>query len=244
MTNKLILTWRNPESRLWVPVAQLSHSNGKYIFNYTNGAKTDNFMTFGNMVKLDNTYQSDELFPLFKNRLLSKSRPEYDDYMGWLDIDSNDITPMNELSKSSGIRATDSLQIFPIPEKNAENKYEVYFFAHGLSHMAKTCIDRIKLLEKNDKLFLMQDIQNEYDPLALVLRTDEPPEMVGYCPAFFVKDFNKLIQLNDKENVKVTIEKVNPEAPIQYRLLCKLTTSWPEGFLPFDDEEYSLVEKS
>ena len=78
----LYLAWQDPDQRNWVPVGKLSFENGFYHFVYTQGAKKfPNFVPFGRMTDLYATYESKELFPLFANRLLSKSRPEYKDFL-------------------------------------------------------------------------------------------------------------------------------------------------------------------
>lgn len=240
MNNKLVLAWRNPETRTWTPVGILESKDERYTFYYTNGAKADNFIAFGQMQNKREKYISDTLFPIFKNRLLVKSRPEYSDFLGWLDIKEDQNSEILELSRSRGIRATDELQLFPIPEKNENNNYEVFFFSHGISHISKNYIERLSSLKKNDKLLIMKDVQNKTDKLALTLRTKEDPiELMGYCPAFFIKDFNKLLDLNDEKEVEVSVQKINEDAPLQLKLLCKLTTKWPENFKPFEENEFS-----
>lgn len=239
MNSKLVLAWRNSESRMWTPVGILEFETEKYSFYYTNGAKADNFMAFGQMQDKKQKYISESLFPIFKNRLLAKSRPEYSDFLGWLDIEENENSEILELSRSRGIRATDDLQLFPIPEKNKEGNYEVYFFSHGISHISESYVKRLNSLKKDDNLLLMKDFQNRSDELALALRTEEDPvELMGYCPSFFVKDFNKLIELNGQDNVFVSIQKINDDAPLQLKLLCKLTTKWPNEFYPFNEDEF------
>lgn len=239
MSNKLILAWKNTETRIWTPVGILNFYNNKYYFNYTNGAKVDNFIPFGQMNDKTMTYVSDKLFPIFQNRLLSKSRPEYEDYLNWLDIDVDKNNNILELSRSRGIRATDELQLFPIPEKNVDGNYEVLFFSHGISHMAEHYFERLPNLSKDEKLLILKDIQNEVDPSALILRTkSDPVELVGYCPSFFVDDFNKLINLNGTNKINVSVQKVNLNAPLQLKLLCKLTTPWPENFEAFDKNDF------
>jgi hypothetical protein len=117
--------------------------------------------------------------------------------------------------------------------RNKEN-----FIAFSQMNYFKNRIDR---LEKNSSLYLMRDIQNKFDSSALVLRTDDPAEIVGYCPAFFVDEFNKLIDRNHAENVKLSVVKVNSEAPLQFRLLCKLSTLWPSDFISFDQEAFQTI---
>lgn len=239
MNNKLVLAWRNPESRTWTPVGILEYINEKYSFFYTNGAKADNFIAFGQMQDKTEKYISDSLFPIFKNRLLAKSRPEYSDFLSWLDIDKEDNNEILELSRSRGVRATDDLQLFPIPEKNKEGNYEVFFFSHGISHISRSYVDRLSSLKNNDKLLIMKDIQNETDELALTLRTKEDPiELMGYCPAFFIKDFNKLLDANGVKDVEVVVQRINEDAPLQLKLLCKLVTKWPNDFNPFEEDEF------
>ena len=90
MSNKLVLAWRNPETRTWTPVGVLEYKDNKYSFYYTNGAKANKFIAFGQMQNLEDTYISEQLFPIFKNRLLAKSRPEYEDFLNCLDIEKDE----------------------------------------------------------------------------------------------------------------------------------------------------------
>jgi hypothetical protein len=240
MIDVLILAWQNPHNRGWIPVGRLQYKNNKYIFKYTIGAKrTKDFVPFARM-NLDNSYESEELFPIFQNRLLSKSRPEYNDYLKWLSWEDDNISPFDELARTGGIRATDSLQLFPVPKK-INGKYEVIFFSHGISHLTPNYIERVNYLNQENKLYIMRDIQNKFDPLALVLRTDDPPEIVGYCPKFFVQDFGRLIDNNGPGNVEVSVMKVNVNSPLQFKLLCKFSTPWPSKFVPFNDEFFQPI---
>ena len=238
MINKLILAWKNPSNRQWIPIGNLEYKDKMYYFNYTNGVKDIDFQPFGQMNDLKVTYSSDDLFPIFKNRLLAKSRPEYKDFLNWLDIKNSD-NRLIELSRSRGIRATDDLQLFPIPKKDKYGNYEIVFFSHGISHIAEHYIKRLAKLKDNDKLLIFKDIQNKIESNALGLRTeDEPIELLGYCPSFFLNDFNKLIQVNGDNSVSVTIQKVNHNAPSQLKLLCKFSTKWYDGFEPFNGNEF------
>lgn len=245
MINKLIIVWQNPNNRRWVPVGKLSYKDDKYSFQYTEGAKLEceesHFLPFGRMDDLDTKYESDDLFPIFKNRLLQKSRPEYKDYLSWLNLTADDISPFAELARSGGIRATDNLQIFPIPEPE-NNFYKVTFFSHGIRHLPPGYRERVQHLNRGNRLYLMKDVQNDHDPSALALRTDDPPEIVGYCPGFFVRDFNTLIDINGADKVDVSVIRVNLNAPVQFRLLCELDTNWPDEFIPFQEDTFKTTE--
>lgn len=246
MTKELILVWKKPKDGAWIPVGKLSYKSNNYIFEYTKGAQKaldeGYFIPFGQMKNLNKSYESKELFPIFQNRLLQKSRPEYDDYLDWLALNKESITPIEELARSGGIRATDNLQIFPIP-KRINNLYEVKFFSHGIRHLPPNYIDRLTHLSPGDKLYLMRDVQNEYDSYAIALRTGNPTEIVGYVPRFFSEDLTRLLNLNDPSEISVVIEKINIKAPFQFKLLCKVNAFWPTGFNPFEQELFNLIRE-
>ncbi len=241
MIDKLILAWRNHRTLDWVNIGELSYVDSKYYFKYSQKAKDlykdSQFLPFSHMLDLDNSYESEELFPIFKNRLMHKSRPEYSDYLNWLNLSKNNLTPFMELSRSGGMRATDDLQLFPYPE-NISGNYIVFFFCHGIRYFSSHTIERIEALKPNDKLFILPDIQNTFDKHALIFRTDEPIEIIGYAPRFFSSDFTQLIEINGPNNISITVERVNHKSPSQFRLLCRFETNWPTNFEPFTKKSF------
>ena len=70
--NSLFVAWRPPmpDQTGWRPVGRLEHDSGLYRFWYTQGARKPEFRPFAQMEQLEQVYESDELFPLFANRLL------------------------------------------------------------------------------------------------------------------------------------------------------------------------------
>ena len=231
MMKKVFLAWQDPQTRRWLPVGQLSRDRDDFRFVYTKGAKdSDRFVPFGRMTDLHAIYVAKELFPLFANRVLSKSRPEYRDFLTWLGLDADPDDVLELLSRSGGARATDELQVFPCPEPTAENTYVVEFFSHGIRHLPEETRERIKALQPGERLYLMRDIQNPSDAMALMMRTGDPVYNVGYCPRFYSAEFSKLIELVGREKVQVTVSGVNPSAPLQFRLRCRLSAPWPVGF--------------
>lgn len=239
MTTRLLLSWQNPGSRSWLVVGMLEKQGDTYLFRYSASAKqavaNAEFMPFGVMRDLDKVYSAAELFPLFKNRLLAKSRPEYEEYFEWLGLDHQSVTDMDELARSGGIRATDQLQLFPYPESQRD-QYTVNFFVHGMRHMPDGIMQRVNALQPGDALFLARDVQNPVDPLALSVRTEDPPSAIGYCPRFLTADVSRLLEQPD--SVKLSVSQVNPDAPLQYRLLCQLRAPWHAGFSTFADAEF------
>ena len=229
----LFVAWQDPASRQWAPVGQLTRDDHLYRFVYTRGAeKMKNFSPFGMMTDLKKEYISDDLFPLFANRTLAKSRPEYSEYLEWLGMSSKTYDELDELARTGGLRATDSLELFPCPEPTKNHNYVVYFFGRGLRYLhSENQLRALDILPK-ERLYLMPDIQNEYDKKALLLRTDDPITLVGYAPRYYAGEFGELVSMVGEEKIKVTVERVNPKAPLQFRVLCKLTAPWPATFHP------------
>lgn len=230
--NTLYVAWQQPDSKEWIPVARLDRTNGKYRFGYTRGVhRARDFQTFSRMDQIDATYESETLFPLFSNRLISKSRPEFKNYLRWMGLDDTIDDPMSILALTGGIRGTDSIEVFQLPSFT-ENRYELDFFARSLSFLPKETIDLIDQLQPDSALFLMKDQQNKFDPLALALRSENPTFLVGYCPKYYANDIANLL---DHENSQVTIRVkcVNHDAPLNMRLFCSLKAKGPAGFSIF-----------
>lgn len=241
----LYLAWQDPEQRQWYPVGRLTSSGGVFTFVYTEGAREARqhaaFQPLTSFPDLHTAYESDKLFPLFTNRVLPRSRPEYQEYLEWLSVPVSERDPVAVLARSGGRKVTDSLEVFPRPERNPAGDYETHFLIHGLSHMPESSIDRALRLATGEHLLAMRDIQNPRDPAAVALRTSETADrdmyIVGYVPRYLGGDFLKLIDLGSSP--RIAVERVNPPpAPVQFRVLCKAIMEWPAGFEPCSGPEY------
>ena len=247
MTMKtLFLAWQDPFSRCWFPVGRLTEKSGGYRFVYTQGsedARTSGFNGLPSFPDLSASYELDELFPLFANRLMPRSRPDYPDFVRWLSLPEQEDDPFALLARSGGQRATgDTLAVYPCPEKDQNGNYHLHFFVHGLRHLGESARQRVERLEPGESLCLMIDAQNNYDPHALTLRTadTEGTQLVGWVPSYLAHDIKSF--LNGSSPVRVTVERVNqPPAPVQFRLLCNLTVRWPDGFSPFSEAQYQPI---
>ncbi|MGH9608918.1 MAG: HIRAN domain-containing protein [Bryobacteraceae bacterium] len=252
MTHTLFLAWQDPQRRQWYPIGRLSSTGGLFRFVYTHGAliaeQKGRFAPLAAFPDLRAVYQSDELFPLFANRLMRASRPDYPLLLKWLDIPEADAMPFTVLVRSGGQRVTDTLEVFPYPEKLPDDSYQICFFLHGLSHMPPESARRAEGLTAGERLLILRDFQNPDDPDALLLRTSEkyPRDMhlVGYCPRFLSNEIGRLMASGNNPPC-VTVERVNPPpAPIQFRILCRLRMKWTPGFQPFDSTEYQPLVRA
>ncbi len=242
--NTLFLAWQDSESRTWFPVGKLTHVDGMYHFSYLQGAieareKVD-FQPIWSFPDLHQCYSSIELFPLFANRLLRPSRPDYKDFVKWLNLPEHQDEPIALLARSGGKRKTDSFEVFPCPERDPHDNYHIHFFAHGLRHFPGEVQQYVQQLQPQTPLFITHDVQNQFDSRALILRTEEL-HFVGYCPRYLTQDFFELI-CRFPQQVNVTVERVNlSPTPLQFRLLCNLTATWMEEFQPFSSPSYQSL---
>jgi HIRAN domain len=243
----LFLAWQDPKNRSWFPIGRLTFEAGKFTFVYTQGARnaaqTSAFQPLYSFPDFDKGYQSEELFPLFANRVMRPSRPDYKDYLEYLNIPQHSDDPMAILSRSGGKKATDHFEVFPCPEPDENGLYHIHFFLHGLRHRSSAAIERVDILKAHEQLYIMHDVQNPHDPQALALRTDDC-HLIGYCPRYLAQDIHELLK-QDSKLINVHVERVNPvPAPIQLRLLCSITAEWPSDFHPFSSNEYQPLKLS
>jgi hypothetical protein len=85
----LYLAWRNPDSRRILPIARLLKHNGEYEFACINAVKQATHLGFQPLLSfpdLDGVYITSELPPLFTNRVMPKSRPDFPECVSELGI--------------------------------------------------------------------------------------------------------------------------------------------------------------
>ena len=137
-TKTLFLAWQDQDQRKkshpWFPVGRLDVESSFYRFRYIGGAKrAEREIGFPPLIgfpELDREYRSPELFALFRNRVMAKSRPDRPSYLRSLDL-PEDATPFEILSVSGGTRVTDFYEVFPKLEKDADGYFTCRFFLHS-----------------------------------------------------------------------------------------------------------------
>lgn len=240
----LFLAWQDPSSRSWFPIGRLTFDGVSYQFVYIQGVKEAqqkcDFGPLYSFPRLDDVYTSTNLFPVFANRLMPRSRPDYSNFIKWMNIPEDEDEPFTVLARSGGRRETDSLTVFPCPELDDEGKYRIHFFPHGLRYLPACAIERINNLESGEKLCLGHEFQNPHDSKALTLNTKDH-YIVGYCPRYLLSEIFDLLWKNPN-SVDVRVEQVNqPPTPFQYRLLCHITTQQSADFSPFSSPDYQPI---
>jgi HIRAN domain-containing protein len=229
----LYLAWRQPSQRWW-PVGRLSYDGSEYVFAYTKGARSAadaGFRPLSSFPDLDEVYFSRELFPMFANRLPPPSRPDYEDFVEWLDLGSAEQDPMGMLARSGGQRETDMFEVFPAPVPAPGTRYESAFFVHGLRFRGPDAEAAVRRLAPGDPLVLQADPENPHDPRALRVLSTLNGVHLGFVPRYLCEDIHTLQQAAGTEDLTVRVRRINvPPAPAQFRVLCEMSAPWPAGF--------------
>jgi len=229
------LAWRDPLSSRWFPVGCLeSDSDAQhYRFYYIKGAEQAVKAGFAPLASFPEThiwYLSEQLFPLFANRVPPPSRPEFRDYLQWLDLRVTESDPVAILARSGGHRVTDTLEIFPLPEGQTE-EYLIYFPLDGLSAIPNEAATRAVQLTPDEPLRVnFGDPQDPNARYTVQVRADRTIYDIGSLPQYLHLDRNRWLAMPHIEVARVNC----PPAPIQFRVLCKAQITLRPGSKPFD----------
>lgn len=240
----LFLAWQNPgQSRKWYPIGRLDADSayGPFRFRYIRGAEKasqeSGFAPLLSFPDFRQVYESKDLFPLFKNRILSPEREDFEEYLRYLDLQVAEPDPLLILALTEGRRQTDTLEVFPKIARNADGGFRCRFFLHGWRHVSDAAKRRIEQLQPEDELRVTIELNNPATGLAVQLQTDDY-HMIGWTPRYLVLDLVKIIGAEYRET-RAKVVKVNPApAPSQQRVLAELKGNWPNNMEPMSSEEF------
>lgn len=238
----IYIIWQDSDdkTRMWHPVAKLSKTNqNSYLFKYTKGAKNKNFSPFPRMMDLSATYESTDLFPFFKNRIFSKNRPEFNNFLRWT-LSNEDIDPLELLALLGGEKATDNYRIVSAPIKS-DGKYRQKFFVSGVRYITQLAQETLLTLKNDSVLHMKYEDDNEFDRNAILLTSSKKSQeiILGYYPAYLNQDIRNLVGCDDPNRYcTIKVLQMNEDAPSQYKLFCSIEAPWKEGFVPFRGIEY------
>ena len=240
-TDTLFLAWQDDASREWFPVGRLEADleRSLYRFRYTGGAEraqcTKGFPLLMEFPQLRGNYESEVLFPTFTNRIMRQGRPDFESYMFNLGF-SEGIDPMATLAVSGGYRATDSYEVFPKIEKQADGSFTCRFFLHGNRHTNQPAQDKISNLKEGDDLFITLELTNPATRLAVQVQTKDY-HMIGWAPRYLVYDLVKAMT-ESPTSYRAHVARINPPpAPKSYRILVEMSGCWDEHE-PMSGEDY------
>src|SRR6266498_2581437 len=211
----LFLAWQDTTStRAWYPIGRLDADlkKSRFQFGYTRGAQIahekaglqplDSFPDFHTL------YESSELFPLFRNRILGEERTDFKEYLRQLDLSPQQANPLEILSLTGGERQTDNLEVFPKIERNKNGGFHCRFFLHGWRHVNEPAQKKLIELKGGEHLRVAVELNNPATVLALQLQTPDDYHMIDWAPRYLVKDLFAAI-CESPNDLTATVVKVN-----------------------------------
>lgn len=242
-TKTLFLAWQDRrQSRRWYPVGRLDvlSPSGPYQFCYLAGARqakeTSGFVPMIDFPRFGESYESDDLFPLFKNRVMPKARADFPEYLTLMGL-APGAGPMEILAVDGGQRVTDSFEVFPKIEPGEDGRIEYRFFLHGMRYISEAARERLEQLNPEEPLQIALETNNPSSGLAIQLQTSDY-HMIGWAPRYLVCDFVRLLGCFPKDHNALIVRHNSAPAPLNQRVLVTLTCKCPPGFEPMTTDEY------
>ena len=248
VTKTLYLAWQNEpadnvnaDNPSWFPVGRLDVDIGEsqyHRFRYTKGAEEAKvkagFSPLPEFPDFEKDYESSVLFPLFQNRIISRRRPDFAEYLRVLALDE-DADQIDILSANGGKRATDSFDVFPEPVNGADGSFTCRFFLPGGIHVNQDVGASIDDLEAGERLKVSLGGKVAAGTMRLRLQTEEGRE-VGWAPQYLTYDL--MLDAESLGECEASVVQVNPApAPSRQRVLIELTGN-PGGYEPMSGENF------
>jgi hypothetical protein len=233
---RLIVTWQEPESRLYRAVGVLEQRVDGFEFAYLrNAVARPGFLPFLGFPDLRLRYRSPRLFPLFAERVMDPARSDRPAWLEALGLEP-DVGPMEILARSGGHRAGDTIELLPEPSVSPAGVAETLFLVHGVRHQAGAS-EHIDHLRAGDPLALAVDEDNPINDRALLVTAENRP--LGWVPDPLLPFVHDLRLFGDPE---VRVERANgPEVGSHLRLLVRIRGHVPPGYRAFEGPEWEVV---
>ena len=242
----LFVAWQSPNpTRSWFPIGRLDVSPDRkdYVFRYTHGAQRAHeragFEPLIAFPDFQQRYEAEELFPLFKNRILDSNRKDFQEYLQWLDLDPVNADPIEILGLTGGERQTDSLEVFPKVQKLSDGTIQCRFFLHGLRHVSVAARARAETLHEGEALQVAIEVNNPATTYAVQLQTTDG-HLIGWAPRYLVDDLREA--LLEHSTITAAVRRINQlDAPFARRVLVELCGGVPTAFEPMTSDEYQVM---
>jgi hypothetical protein len=121
--------------------------------------------------------------------------------------------------------------VFSVPERTPEGRYQMTFFVHGLRHRGESAQSVAQALLPGERLELRPDPENPADPEALAVFARGTH--IGFAPRYLRGDLNTLDQANKGQGAAAVTRVNQAPTPMQLRVLAPYGAPWPEAFRPF-----------
>jgi hypothetical protein len=238
---RLILNWRHEPSNASIPVAELLAGPSdvpRYEFGYVQGvrrARLLGFQPFLAFPELHRRYAGTQLFPFFRNRVLSRTRPDYASYVETLGLSVKTADVVDLLGRSEGRRRTDGVEMALVPERDLRTgEYVTRFLLRGVRHLAaaEAVISRLGSGNELESVSVPKG-SHKHRTRSLYFKG----EAIGRVADYLLADLDALEAADAAP--QFIVERVNPPPhPAHHRVLVRIEAPWPTGFKPFSGPEF------
>lgn len=241
LDRRLAVAWQHPETRRITAVGLLTCSQSSYSFSYLRSATAvQGFQPFFGFPDLERSYVAAALFPLFAQRVMRQTRPDFDSYRQALRLET-DASDWSILGRSQGQREGDGIRVFPEPQVEDLGGTTSTFFVSGLRHRMRE--DRrvaavLSELTPGEPLSLVDEPTNKEDARALLV-TEATGVTLAWVPSVLLSYVHTVRSIAEPS---LTVVGTNGmDVPAAYRLLVNLRGTAPQGYRPFDGPEWTLA---
>lgn len=238
LVRRMAVAWQHPDERSVRPVGILQYDGTTHEFFYLRTvSKVKDFRPFLNFPDLSQIYRSPHLFPMFSQRVMSHRRPDYTQYLQQIDL-ADTATPWEQLARTEGKLASDTIQLMPEPEVDADGRTRSQFLVAGIRHQIEDEHQRnliLSRLKKGGELQLFDEPDNPVNSRAILVSTRDNVAL-GWVPNMLL-DYVHDVRDYGPYSIKVT--HVNgPDAPNHMRLLVMIEGQLELDYRPFAGPEW------
>ena len=240
---RLAVTWQHPGTRRTTAVGLLTHVDSAYRFCYLRSAgAVEGFQPFLGFPDLERRYEAPALFPLFAQRVMRRSRPDFARHRRALRLEE-DASDWSILGRSQGKREGDGMCVFPEPNVDEAGVTSSTFFVIGLSDRMRQdprVEPALLRLAVGDRLRLLDDRTTVEDARALLV-VEGTGVALAWLPGPLLSHLDTISSSGAPE---LTVVGTNgADVPPACRLLVMLRGLAPVGYRPFDGLEWSLASR-
>lgn len=240
---RLAVAWQHPETRRITAVGLLACSDASYTFSYLRSAAgVAGFQPFLGFPDPARRYEANALFPLFAQRVMRASRPDFSRYRQALRLEA-DASDWSILGRSQGQREGDGIRVFPEPYVDEAGGTTSTFFVSGLRHRMRQdprVSGALDALTPGDRLKLINEPTNVEDARALLV-VEGSGLTLAWVPSVLLSYVQAVRSVAEPS---LTVLGTNGlDVPPAYRLLVQLRGIAIAGYRPFDGPEWTLAPK-
>lgn len=223
---------QDPDTREYSVVGRLDHEGGQYVFRYAPRVSDDpDEAPLPGLPDRHQIYRSRALFATFSNRVMTPRRDSYRDYLGLLGFEGGEAEPFEVLALTWGTRATDRIQVLPIPRVGQYGHLQTRFLVHGGGHVDPDGA-ALRRVTVGDQLQLRHEPANPADARAVLVLRAGDTDRLGYIPRPLAPFIHALWGVNVEpvvvaEHINLPGERLVSN---QMRLLARLEAQVPDGF--------------